>query len=165
MEGNSTLSGTPTSTPSTTVADWNKNYTSMIVKSLSATAQVPNNFRNSVFFEIAATLTEMANLDPTSDFYVGHDIKLRAEELVAKIRDLQNIDFPKILPEGEESISFTWNYGKIIKLLTIYNDEIESTILNTSTGFRCTHQVSDGPNIDLVKIAEALETRPKSETI
>ncbi|RJE84041.1 hypothetical protein D3P04_13590 [Paracoccus onubensis] len=106
----------------------------------------------------------MSELDSEDAFHVGNDVMQRAIEVINLLRDFADVPYPKILPEGEDSLSLTWKLNDFKQFLTIYNDELERTIYNGVTGIRCIEQISEGSELSLHDVTKIFPLKVRSRT-
>ncbi len=121
-----------------------------------------NNWKLHQFYELVQLLEDMSKLEADDDFAIGMEVKNRALIILSLIKESFEIDFPKLLPEGHECLSFTWEKNEVKNFLTIYNDEIENTVYSRKSGIRCVQSLGVGEGLDLNKLATALATKPRT---
>jgi hypothetical protein len=137
-----------------------------VVYSVNITAPSISNSRTSEFFDIIYLLDDLSAQDVDSDFYIGAEVKTRAIEILSWLKDVGHIELPKVLPEGPECLSLTWDRHPWKSFLTIYPDEVEGMTYNRTTGIRCTEQLeSAGVGINPLRIFSALAVVPKPNTV
>lgn len=132
---------------------------------LSSTSLPTNNWRNNELHDLISLLENMSDLDADDSFHVGGCVRDRAIKLLIFIARQHHVDFPKILPEGEDCLSLTWDKGALKSFITIYPDEVESTLFNRTSGLRCVYQISDGDEINFSNVSRALAETPVAKTV
>ncbi len=135
------------------------------IRSDSHTAPSLSNWRAAEFYEIINLIEEMSRFDPKDDFFVDSAIKDRAITILAYLKDFHSIEFPKVLPEGSDSLTFTWDMRPLKNFLTIYQSEIENTVYNKLTGIRCLQTFGEEKGLDFNQISNALALIPNSSTV
>lgn len=125
-----------------------------------------NNYRTSQFLDIVRLIEDLSELDSESDFHIAKDVKDRAIKVLNLLRGMGGIDFPKVLPEGEECVSFTWESHPWKTFLTIYPDELEGTTYNRQSGIRCSESLGNEDNaVDIERISQSIRVVPKPTTV
>jgi hypothetical protein len=120
-----------------------------------------SNWLNSIKFDLISALEKLSALSPDDDYYLDPHVKERATFLLAYLLDNYEIDPPKLLPEDEETVSFTWQNGKIKQYLSIDTEHYDVLHLNTQSNVRCENLF--GNEISTVdELMKALLFQPKS---
>lgn len=81
-------------------------------------------------------LDKMSELDEEDNFYVSSEIKNTAVKILSYVKQT-DYPMPKILPEGGDCLSLTWDSPSLKRFLTIHEDELESTVYSKVGNFRC----------------------------
>lgn len=136
------------------------------VVSGNVTCPYLSNSKANQFFDILLLLDDLSSLHSGSDFHIGKGVKDRAVSLLCLLGGAEQLELPKVLPEGEECLSLTWDRHPWKTFVTIYPDEVEGTTYNRVSGIRCTAPLSaDDASIDPKRIFEALAVVPKPNTV
>lgn len=135
------------------------------VHSMNSTSPLFNNYRTSQFFDLVRLIEDLSELDADSEFHIAGDVKKRAVKVLYLLRGMGDIDLPKVLPEGEECLSLTWENHPWKTFLTVYPDELEGITYNRETGIRCRELLGDEEKaVDIERISRSISVAPKPTT-
>lgn len=124
------------------------------VKSVKANASSSSpgkghNLRYAQFLALHEALCAVGNLPPDSGLFLPQDVVVRARDMLGLISANFKIEPPKFFPQEGEAAVFTWDDGKLKRLLTIDSEEADYMAVDKESFISCRHDVPASPPLSI----------------
>lgn len=121
-----------------------------------------SNSERARFFDLLETLDELGKLDEEDDLFVSSQVAERAKRALSNLEQAYSFNWPKLLPEGADSLSLTWMKGPLKVFVSIYADETRLMFFNKKSNISCDMVIGEGPDLGLQRLADYLAFIPKN---
>lgn len=133
-------------------------------RQVSNTTSPRSNWEVSIFADLQQAIAKLTKLDQEDDFHLEPDAASLAIDILGVLRNCYELSPPKLLPEGNEDVSFTWDVGQIKTYLNVSPDGVEAMRLDKGTWNKSLESLSNGGSLNYVRLMEILHLIPRTET-
>lgn len=130
-----------------------------------STTYRPNSPRAASFYKLWRAIDLMRRMPEGHDMHVDTKVAEKAIQFLAKVNSNWEVDAPKLLPDNEEALTLTWDYGTIKRFLTVAADEFDLMDINKRSRVRCTHEVLDDESNSYEALLSKMGWLPRTESV
>lgn len=109
----------------------------------------PNSLRGVRFAALHETLLTLSTLPEEHPYYLGVAAATRASNYLGILANNLDIDPPRLFTEDGEAAVFTWDLGKVKRLLTVDAEEEDLMDIDRATMVRCDHTLPSDDDLRL----------------
>jgi len=97
----------------------------------------PNSERAQAYSVVLATIRKMTALSPFHEFHLDMETAKASENIISYLFNNFEAPAPRIIPEGTEGISLTWDSTKIKQYLMVEGSSVDYLGINKTSNVRC----------------------------
>lgn len=121
-----------------------------------ARTSIGSNSMSALMREFFGAITALHMLPEDHELYVSEPVVNIASHLVSYLTATYGVDVPKLLPESKDCLSLTWAKGSLKRFLAVYEDAVDLTVYDKSSGLSCHDFLCDDEYLDFDTVGYAL---------